>query len=140
VAIGKRITPHPAAREKPGNQHYCFVDFASADEAQRAMQATHGHAAPGGNGGRLRVSLARGRPPLKDDPLGAEDVVEQLQQRGRSSYQPSSAYAGGRAAQEKQQRTNPDGAPSPARDPREEREEREVQTKEILAASSWRRG
>lgn len=98
------------------------------------MEETNGRAAPGG--GRLRVSLARGRAPLKEEPLGTGDIgpagAEQ-QQPQRRSYQPS-GYASNRPA-----RTNQDGAPSPAKDPREEREERDARTKEILAAGSWRR-
>lgn len=132
IAIGKRITPHAAAREKPGNQHYCFVDFASAEEAKRAMEETNGRDLP--DGGRLRVSLARGRAPLKEEPLGANDLAPAEQQQQRRPYQPS-AYGSNRPA-----RTNQDGAPSPAKDPREEREERDARTKEILAAGSWRRG
>jgi len=134
IAIGKRITPHAATQEKPGNHHYCFVDFVSADEAQRAMLAVNGRVAPGGQGGRLRVSQARGRAPLKEDPLDADDMApEDQQQQKRRSYQPSS-YASNRPG-----RAHQDGAPSPAKDPREGREERDARTKEILAAGSWRR-
>jgi hypothetical protein len=60
TAIGKRITPHPATRSKPGNYHYCFVDLGSREEARAAMRALNGRRIPGGT---LRVSLARGVPP-----------------------------------------------------------------------------
>ncbi|KAL2021627.1 hypothetical protein VTK56DRAFT_6980 [Thermocarpiscus australiensis] len=56
VAVGKRITPSAETRALPGNQHYCFVDFSSHREAERAMAALHGKPVPGG---RLRVSFAR---------------------------------------------------------------------------------
>lgn len=93
------------------------------------MDETNGRVLP--DGGRLRVSLARGRAPLKED---SNDLAPAEQQQQRRPYQPS-AYGSNRPA-----RTNQDGAPSPAKDPREEREERDARTKEILAAGSWRRG
>lgn len=60
VAIGKRITPRAETRATPGNHHYCFVDFSSAEEAERALQELNGKAVEGGN---LRVSVPRSRGP-----------------------------------------------------------------------------
>ncbi|KAK4129164.1 hypothetical protein N657DRAFT_562231 [Parathielavia appendiculata] len=60
VAIGKRITPRPETREKPGNHHYCFVDFSSVEEAERALKELHGKPIQGGT---LRVSYPRSRGP-----------------------------------------------------------------------------
>jgi len=60
VAIGKRITPKlaPGQLPKPGNHHYCFVDFASAEEAERAMKATDGKVT---EYGRIKVNQSRTR-------------------------------------------------------------------------------
>ncbi|EQL02662.1 Nucleotide-binding, alpha-beta plait [Ophiocordyceps sinensis CO18] len=55
TAIGKRITPHEATRAKPGNHHYCFVDFETPEETQAAIQALNGKPLAGG---RLKVALA----------------------------------------------------------------------------------
>ena len=55
TAIGKRITPHESTRLKPGNHHYCFVDFKTREEANSAMKALNGRSV---TGGRLKVSLA----------------------------------------------------------------------------------
>ncbi|KAL2126179.1 hypothetical protein VTI74DRAFT_1524 [Chaetomium olivicolor] len=60
VAIGKRITPHISTRSAPGNHHYCFVDFSSAGEAERALNALHGKEVEGGT---LRVSFPRTKGP-----------------------------------------------------------------------------
>lgn len=59
VAISKRITPHPSTRTKPGNHHYCFVDFETQDDAEDAIRVLDGRCVPGG---RLRVSMAHGLP------------------------------------------------------------------------------
>lgn len=59
--ISKRITPHESAAAKPGNHHYCFVDFETAEEASAAMAATDGVSLPQ-YGGRLRVSISRAIP------------------------------------------------------------------------------
>ena len=61
AAIGKRITPHESTRDKPGNHHYCFVDFGTEDEAKEVIEALNGR---NHGGGRLRVSAAR-EPPAK---------------------------------------------------------------------------
>ncbi|KAL1844330.1 hypothetical protein VTJ49DRAFT_9 [Mycothermus thermophilus] len=51
VAIGKRITP------RQGQHHYCFVDFPTAEEAERARRALNGAE---WNGWKLVVQLAKG--------------------------------------------------------------------------------
>ncbi|KAG8156900.1 hypothetical protein KVR01_013313 [Diaporthe batatas] len=59
VAISKRITPHPSTQTKPGNHHYCFVDFETKADAEAAIRLLNGRAIPGG---RLRLSMAHGLP------------------------------------------------------------------------------
>ncbi|KAI6376572.1 hypothetical protein MCOR25_002782 [Pyricularia grisea] len=66
IAISKRITPHPSTESMPGKHHYCFVDFATAQEAYAAAEATNGRFWAGG---RLRVSIAK-------------DVPDRLRKRG----------------------------------------------------------
>ncbi|TQN65067.1 Multiple RNA-binding domain-containing protein 1 [Colletotrichum shisoi] len=60
VAIGRRITPHESKRTAPGNHHYCFVHFATVEEAAAARDALDGKPWAGE---RLRVNVAR---PLPD--------------------------------------------------------------------------
>lgn len=48
TAIGKRITPHESRRKMPGHHHYCFVDFATAEEAAAAVTGLDGTEAPWG--------------------------------------------------------------------------------------------
>ena len=62
-AVGKRITPREETRELPGNYHYCFVDLASAEEAQRAIQELDGSQIPAGT---LKVSQAKPPRPRMD--------------------------------------------------------------------------
>ncbi|OTB01007.1 hypothetical protein M426DRAFT_64808 [Hypoxylon sp. CI-4A] len=57
-AVSKRITAHESTRAKPGNHDFCFVDFATPDQAQAALDAMNG---AGFRGGSLKVSLASGR-------------------------------------------------------------------------------
>ncbi|KAI0884938.1 RNA-binding domain-containing protein, partial [Annulohypoxylon maeteangense] len=57
-AISKRITAHESARSRPGNHDFCFVDFATPEQAQAAMEAVNGTEFSGGN---LKVNLASGR-------------------------------------------------------------------------------
>ncbi|POS75810.1 RNA recognition domain-containing protein [Diaporthe helianthi] len=59
IAISKRVTPHPSTRTKPGNHHYCFVDFETEADAEAVIRALGGRSVPGG---RLRVSMAHGLP------------------------------------------------------------------------------
>ncbi|KAK2049402.1 RNA recognition domain-containing protein [Colletotrichum somersetense] len=64
VAISKRITPHESTRSMPGNHHYCFVDFATVDEAAAAIKALNGKLWAGE---QLRVNVAKPLPDkLKD--------------------------------------------------------------------------
>ncbi|KAI1454755.1 RNA-binding domain-containing protein [Annulohypoxylon moriforme] len=57
-AISKRITAHESTRSKPGNHDFCFVDFATQEQAQAAAEALNGTSFRGGN---LKVNLASGR-------------------------------------------------------------------------------
>ncbi|CAK7206653.1 hypothetical protein SEUCBS139899_009457 [Sporothrix eucalyptigena] len=62
VAIGKRITARDReTQEAKPNANYCFVDFATTEEAQRVVDALNGMDY-GDAGGYLRVSIARGVP------------------------------------------------------------------------------
>lgn len=71
IAISKRITPHPSTSNMPGKHHYCFVDFATAQEASTAAMATNGRFWAGG---RLRVSMAREVPDrLRERAVPAKD-------------------------------------------------------------------
>jgi RNA recognition motif-containing protein len=53
-AVSKVIWPHPSTKYKPGDHHYCFVDLATAEEAQEAALLFNGRVTP--YGGRYRVS------------------------------------------------------------------------------------
>ncbi|KAF6816024.1 RNA recognition domain-containing protein [Colletotrichum plurivorum] len=68
IVIGKRITPHEATRSKPGNYHYCFVDFGTVEEAAQAMKALDGKL---WQGELLRVRVAN-------------PIPQKLQERGPS--------------------------------------------------------
>ncbi|KAI0384871.1 RNA-binding domain-containing protein, partial [Hypomontagnella monticulosa] len=57
-AISKRITAHESTRNKPGRHDFCFVDFATSEQAKAAMEAVNGQEF---RGGRLKVSFASGR-------------------------------------------------------------------------------
>ncbi|KAI1136799.1 RNA-binding domain-containing protein [Hypoxylon sp. FL0543] len=57
-AISKRITAHESVRSKPGHHDFCFVDFATPEQAQAAIDAINGTLF---RGGRLKVNLANGR-------------------------------------------------------------------------------
>ncbi|KAI1375970.1 RNA-binding domain-containing protein [Hypoxylon crocopeplum] len=57
-AISKRVTAHASARAKPGRHDFCFVDFATPEQAEAAREAINGTSF---HGGRLKVSLASGR-------------------------------------------------------------------------------
>ncbi|CAK7221306.1 hypothetical protein SCUCBS95973_004449 [Sporothrix curviconia] len=67
LAIGKRITARDRETQvaKP-NANYCFVDFATTDEAQSVVDALNGMDY-GDAGGYLRVSIARGAPERRDN-------------------------------------------------------------------------
>ncbi|KAL1995971.1 hypothetical protein VTN49DRAFT_837 [Thermomyces lanuginosus] len=57
-AISKIIPPPKEKRDLPGDRHYLFVDFASSEEASRAIEALDGKVGPWG--GRLKIAKARG--------------------------------------------------------------------------------
>ncbi|KAI0181585.1 RNA-binding domain-containing protein [Hypoxylon sp. FL1284] len=57
-AISKRITAHESTRSKPGNHDYCFVEFATPEQAEEARTSLNGTSF---QGGPLRVSMAVGR-------------------------------------------------------------------------------
>jgi RNA recognition motif-containing protein len=40
--VSKLISAHESTKEKPGNHNYCFVDLASASEAEEAIKALDG--------------------------------------------------------------------------------------------------
>lgn len=40
--VSKMISPHESTKEKPGNHHYCFVDLASAGDAESAIKTLNG--------------------------------------------------------------------------------------------------
>lgn len=126
VAIGKRITPHPATKSKPGNHHYCFIHFASAEEAERARKATVGKAV---DGGYLRVFPPRSKAPYKEDDLTAEDITLPLDANDRRAYQ-----------QQQQRRRQQSWQAGKGRDDARGREEQDGRQKVIMAASSWRVG
>ncbi|CAK7221392.1 hypothetical protein SBRCBS47491_004515 [Sporothrix bragantina] len=67
LTIGKRITARDReTQEAKPNANYCFVDFATTDEAQRVVDALNGMDY-GDAGGYLRVSIARGAPERRDN-------------------------------------------------------------------------
>ncbi|KAK3497507.1 uncharacterized protein B0T23DRAFT_85609 [Neurospora hispaniola] len=113
VTIGKRIAPNPLSRPQngSGSHHYCFVDFASEDEAERAMTATNGRPILGGT---LRVYPAKSKAPVREAEEG-------------SSYRPRGERT------ERTERT--ERAERPARTDRNPERQRE-----ILGARSWRAG
>ncbi|KAI1210805.1 RNA-binding domain-containing protein [Annulohypoxylon truncatum] len=78
-AISKRIMANQSARSKPGNHDYCFVDFATPEEAQAAMDALNGIDF---RGSKLKVNLASGRSPKwqERDNLNANDADEPIKQ------------------------------------------------------------
>jgi len=100
VAIGKRTTPHPGTWGKKGNFHYCFVDFATNDEAIEAQNALDGKQY---RGGRLRVNVSSNTPRnLRDgktdikfskDQDGEQQQQQQQQQSPRGPRTPSRAIA-----------------------------------------------
>ncbi|KAI0853925.1 RNA-binding domain-containing protein [Daldinia vernicosa] len=57
-AISKRVTAHESVRAKPGHHDFCFVDFATPEQAQAAIDAINGTSFCGG---RLKVSFASAR-------------------------------------------------------------------------------
>ncbi|KAH0025301.1 RNA-binding domain-containing protein, partial [Aureobasidium melanogenum] len=62
-AVSKLISPHESTASLPGDHHYCFVDFATTEEAQAAANAVNGATTSTGN--KLKVNMARERPNRK---------------------------------------------------------------------------
>jgi RNA recognition motif-containing protein len=62
-AVSKLISPHESAASLPGDHHYCFVDFATTEEAVAAAEALNGVTMS--TGGKLKVNMARDRPNRK---------------------------------------------------------------------------
>lgn len=58
TAVSKIISPHPSKAAQPGHHFYLFVDLASGEEAERAVEALDG--ARGRWGGRVVVSGTHG--------------------------------------------------------------------------------
>lgn len=126
MAIGKRITPHShfSTRDKEGNRHYCFVDFATHQEADRARRDLDGVVVSGI--GKLRVSLAKGTAPTRHkDELSPDDISlpRRSFNRDNNSNQQTLSPSG---------KTRNDGAT------RESREERDAKQRTILATNNWR--
>ncbi|KAJ9138781.1 hypothetical protein NKR19_g7704 [Coniochaeta hoffmannii] len=78
-AVGKRITPREEVREVPGNHHYCFVDLASAEDAQRAIKELDGTPIPAGT---LKVSQAKPPRPRQSDGTGYENRYSSPRRNG----------------------------------------------------------
>ena len=57
-SVSKIISPHPSKVSEPGNHFYLFVDLASSEEAEKAIEALDGKEMEWG--GKLRVNRARG--------------------------------------------------------------------------------
>lgn len=133
MAIGKRITPHLSTRTKPGNHHYCFVDFGSQEEAERAMAATNKRPV---EGGFLRVFPARGKAPLtaSDDNAGGDGLPpnEGSPRRFDGNSRPRFSNRDRPAAG--------DETPGKGGNKQEDREERDARQKAIMERGSWRRG
>jgi RNA recognition motif-containing protein len=63
-AVSKLISPHESTATLPGDHHYCFVDFATTEDAQTAANAVNG-AIMTSTGSKLKVNMARERPNRK---------------------------------------------------------------------------
>lgn len=77
--MGKRITPREEVREIPGNHHYCFVDLATAEEAQRAIKELDGSPIPAG---ALKVSQAKPPRPRQSEGNGYENRYSSPRRNG----------------------------------------------------------
>ncbi|KAL2180552.1 uncharacterized protein P884DRAFT_297225 [Thermothelomyces heterothallicus CBS 202.75] len=127
VAIGKRITPRPDTRAIPGNHHYCFVDFSSADEAERAMRELNGKPIKGG--GTLRVSLAKSKGPAFE-PEGTN-----YGHNWRSSAVPGAPLG---RRQENARREGQEGQEGQEGHKRPARGEPTEKQRSIMASNNWR--
>ena len=56
-AVSKIISPHPSKSEEPGSHHYCFVDLASKEEVDQAVEQLDGSPTPWE--GTFKVNRAR---------------------------------------------------------------------------------
>ncbi|KAG7039187.1 modin [Colletotrichum scovillei] len=83
LATSKRITPHESTRAKGGEHHYCFVDFATAEEADAARNALDRKV---WGAGRLRVNIARSMPDKLKDRTTASDVQNEKENGERSAW------------------------------------------------------
>ncbi|KAK0381127.1 modin [Colletotrichum limetticola] len=83
LAISKRITPHESTRAKGGEHHYCFVDFATAEEADAARNTLDRKV---WGTGRLRVNVARGLPDKLKDRTTPSDVQNEKENGERSAW------------------------------------------------------
>ncbi|KAK0656888.1 hypothetical protein B0T16DRAFT_314967 [Cercophora newfieldiana] len=116
AAVGKRITPHQSAMEKPGNHHYAFIDFVTPEDAEKARRAIGGMAY---GEGRLRVFHAKARAPKEAEELVIQEVAAASPQRAARSFQAASS-------------------PAAKGSPRESREERDGRQRVIMASNNWR--
>jgi RNA recognition motif-containing protein len=103
VAIGKRITPRAETRTTPGNYHYCFVDFSTAQEAERALNELNGKPVEGGN---LRVSLPRSKGPAFEQG-GTNHGWSRQSPSGRRPQEAAGAQEGQQEGQERPERREP---------------------------------
>ena len=130
VAIGKRITPRAETRTMPGNYHYCFVDFSSTEEAERAMNELNGKPVEGGN---LRVSFPRSKGP-------AFDRTETNHGWRSSPDSPRGGYGSpgsGRRSDNRRQDAPQEGGQDGEGAPQERREPTEKQ-RTIMTSNNWR--
>jgi RNA recognition motif-containing protein len=116
----------------PGHHHYCFVDFSTVEEAERAANALNGTPFKGGN---LRVSFTRSKwtdEGWKRADVGAEQAWKRADRPtdgSRESSQPATYRQ--RQRQQGEQQGEQDGR---------DRKERSDRQRAIMTASSWRRG
>ncbi|KAK4144420.1 uncharacterized protein C8A04DRAFT_11469 [Dichotomopilus funicola] len=122
TTIGKRITPRAETRATPGNHHYCFVDFSTADEADRAMRELNGKEIEGGT---LRVSMPRSRGPT-------------FEQGGNNGWR-NSPDSGSRQSNHSSygRRPQQEGSPQEGQERPERREPTEKQ-RTIMTSNNWR--
>ena len=84
-AVSKILSPNETWRSKPGSHYYCFVDLATAKEAQDAIRALNGKATP--YGGNYSVTLAK-LPSSKPTKVMREQLGVQKVEDYRPSTEP----------------------------------------------------
>jgi RNA recognition motif-containing protein len=88
TAIGKRITPHESTRSKKGHHHYCFVDFATLEEAEAAVKELNGQTAPWGllsvRHSTAIPSKLEGRRRVDSEQQGEEPILSQHSRNSNS--------------------------------------------------------